>query len=327
MSLIKEFFYRTKSNFSFDSLIQSIPNFLLVCVAEFLSEVRPEGLYPGWRFAEEEYKTTVKVNRRLAIWREFVRRNYLALPVRVKWYEGLNIYLRLGNDQSRCLYVSGSFEPNEIYWLGTVLKPGMCFLDIGANEGFYTTYAAKKVGPAGRVYAFEPSAREQTWLQRNIIRNNLQNVTVFEMALSDKTGKAVLNIADHEHNGQNTLGVKFGHPGISSIYEVEVPITTIDALRDARLLPKLDVLKIDVEGAEAMVLEGARAALNNDRPTLIIELFEAALAAQGSSVARVINLLEAANYRILWFSSISGRLTDTRPSNVSCQNVVAVPLQ
>ena len=327
MSLIKELFNRTKSNFSFDSLIQLIPNFLLVRVAEFFSEVRPEGLYPGWRFAEEEYKPTVKVNRRLAIWREFVRRNYLALPVRIKWYEGLNIYLRLGNDQSRCLYVSGSFEPNEIYWLGTVLKPGMCFLDIGANEGFYTTYAAKKVGPAGSVYAFEPSAREQTWLQRNINRNNLKNVIVFETALADKRGKAVLKIADHEHNGQNTLGVKFGHPGISSIYEVEVPITTIDELRDARLLPKLDVLKIDVEGAEAMVLEGGKTALNNDRPTLIIELFEAALAAQGSSVAKVINLLEAANYRILWFSNISGKLTDIRPSGVSCQNVVAVPFQ
>ncbi len=325
MSLIKNSFYRTKSYLSFDRLIQLIPNFLLVRIAEFFSEVRPEGPYPGWRFAEEEYKPTIKVNRRLAIWREFVRRDYLALPVKIKWYEGLNIYLRLGNDQSRCLYVSGSFEPNEIYWLGTILKSGMCFLDIGANEGFYTTYAAKKVGPTGSVYAFEPSVRELTWLQRNIDRNNLQNVTVFQMGLADKKGKAVLKIADHEHNGQNTLGATFGHPGVSSISEIEVPITTIDAMRHAKLLPKLDVVKIDVEGAEAMVLEGAKATLVNDRPTIIIELFEAALALQGSCVAEVINFLEGANYRILWFNNVSGRLTDIRPSDVSSQNVVAVP--
>jgi len=279
---------------------------LLVCLAESFASSREEGVYPGWRFAVEEYKPTPAVLRRLAIWREFADRDLPNTPVKVRWYEGLIVNLRLGNDQSRCLYVSGSFEPNELWFLGQYLKQGMCFVDIGANEGFYSIYAAKKVGLSGKIFSFEPSPRELTWLQRNVRVNRLGNIQVIPKALADVVGTAVLNLADAEHNGQNTLGT-FGHQGVTCIESVQVELTTLDSLRKSGSIPKIDVIKMDVEGAELKVLKGAANILTNDRPLILMELFDAALKGQNSSANEVLAWLTKLGYVIYTFDFKSGQ--------------------
>src|SRR5215472_11186479 len=133
---------------------------------------------PGWRFAGEYYdERRWLACRRGALW-EAAAQYKLTVPLTLRWYDGTTVEVTLGNDNSLCLYVCGTFEPNEFAFLDQVLDPGMTFVDVGANDGYYTLFAARRVGSAGRVVAVEPSSRERVNLVRNVTRSRLGNVTV-----------------------------------------------------------------------------------------------------------------------------------------------------
>ena len=92
------------------------------CLAPGVPRLRPR---PGWVFAEEYYdQRRWLACRRGALW-EAAREKDLAVPITVRWHSGTTVDLTLGNDNSLCLYVCGSFEPNEFAFLDRVLKPGM----------------------------------------------------------------------------------------------------------------------------------------------------------------------------------------------------------
>ena len=102
---------------------------------------------PGWKFAEEYYpQQRWLARRRGALW-EAARETGVRVSLSVRWHSGTTVDVTLGNDNSLCLYVCGSFEPNEFAFLDRALKPGMVFVDVGANDGYYTLFAARKVGP------------------------------------------------------------------------------------------------------------------------------------------------------------------------------------
>lgn len=302
------------------TVLDTVPSGLLVMLARTLAKSRPFGLYPGWKFAIEEDHPDWRVTARLRIWRAFATRR-IDKPVRVSWYDGLRVDVTLGNDQSRCLYVSGSFEPNELAFLGSQLRPGAVFLDIGANEGFYTIFASRRIGRDGRVFAFEPSPRERARLERNVRINGLSNVTTIPLGLAEASGKAVLHLADGEHNGQNSLG-SFGHHGVTRESDVEIALTSVDEYLQSAGVRRVDVVKMDVEGAEARVLRGAVRLLHEMRPLLIFELFDAALRGQGSSEAEVLSLLRAAGYVVRYFDTATGTPT-AMSHNESSANAIA----
>ena len=135
--------------------------------ASWLAPQEPRiGYRPGWRFAEEYYDLRQWMAcRRGALW-EVASRQDVVVPLILPWYGGTTVDVVLGNDNSLCLYVCGSFEPNEFAFLDEFLKPGMVFVDAGANDGYYTLFAARKVGPAGKVIAVEPSSRERIKIGR-----------------------------------------------------------------------------------------------------------------------------------------------------------------
>ena len=138
---------------------------------------------PGWGFAEEYYDQRQWLAcRRGALW-EAARDNDVVVPLTVPWLADTKVDVTLGNDNSLCLYVCGSFEPNEFHFLDGVLKPGMVFVDVGANDGYYTLFAARRVGPGGRVVSVEPSSRERGHLERNLARNGVGNVEIVPAAL------------------------------------------------------------------------------------------------------------------------------------------------
>jgi FkbM family methyltransferase len=302
-------------------LLDAAPPPILAGVGRTLARTRPLELYPGWTFAIEEERSTWDVDFRLALWRAFRDRG-IQRPVRVRWYDGLVVDLILGNDQSRCLYVGGSFEPNEFWFLGTLLRPGMFFVDVGANEGFYTLFAAHRVVPGGRVYSFEPSPREGARLENNIFINRLTNVRIFKEGLAERLGAGVLHVADREHNGQNTLGT-FGHPGVKCEDDIEIALTTLDCLREKGEIGRMDVVKMDVEGAEMRVLEGGLQALRLDKPVLLMELFDAALRGQNSSADEVLDLLRDLGFRIFEFDPASGKPTPVQGAAPRSSNIVA----
>ena len=281
-------------------------------------------IFPGWTFAREYFvEHRWMATRRGVLWR-FALRNKLVVPLVLPWHAGSKIEVTLGNDLSLCLYVCGSFEPNEFAFLDRTLRRGMTFVDVGANDGLYTLFAARRVGSRGRVVAVEPSSRERGNLERNLALNRLKNVTVVPAALAAEAGRADLQIAPAVHGGHNTLG-GFAHEGVTAIAAEPVAVETLDAVAQRLALGKVDVIKIDVEGAEVKVLAGGRELLKAWRPVLLIEANEQALRKQATSTEEMLALLGSLNYEIFVFSDATGLVERWIEATALSANIVAMP--
>ncbi|MFZ5781041.1 MAG: FkbM family methyltransferase [Pseudomonadota bacterium] len=282
---------------------------------------------PGWVFAQEYYEQRRWLAcRRGALW-EAAREKDLAVPITVRWHSGTTVDLTLGNDNSLCLYVCGSFEPNEFAFLDRVLRPGMVFIDVGANDGYYTLFAARRVGPTGRVVAAEPSSRERAHLQRNLGRNGLDNVTVVPAAIGSTSGLADLHLAHGVHAGHNTLG-SFAHDDVVRASLERVPIEPLDSVVARLALSHVDFIKVDVEGAEARVIAGAANVLATMRPMMLLEVNDKALRAQGHCAQSLVDTLRAdLRYEIFVFSPATGMPVKPRDGEPFSSNVVAVPAE
>lgn len=291
-------------------------------LASLLARPRPPGRRPGWRFGGGAPGKDPVAWLRLILWEVFRVRRW-SEPSLIRWYEGIRFRVFLGNDLSRCLYVGGCYEPNEFAFLGDLLAPGMVFLDVGANDGLYSLFASKRVGPSGRVLAVEPSRRERRRLEANLRLNAATNIRVFPEALYNRGGEMTLNVAGYEHEGQNTLG-DF-HYEIERAGRETVPVRTLDERVRSEGLKRLDAVKIDAEGAEYAILEGAADTLRTLRPVLLLELLEGTLRRQGGSAARLVDLLNAAGYDLFRFHPRSGRLTALDHPAPAGENVVAIP--
>jgi FkbM family methyltransferase len=149
----------------------------------------------------------------------------------------------------------GTYEPQETIWVEQWLKPGMTFVDIGANVGYFTALAARRVGSSGRLFAVEPQPHVYRKLRQMIEDNSLSQVTAICAGLSDAPGILPLFLpADACFN--NATMVR--HEGARSI---EVPVKTLDTCLDEWGVERIDLLKIDVEGHEPSVFRGAASAL------------------------------------------------------------------
>jgi len=293
----------------------------LLSAARALTYARPLTPYPGWRFDSDWESRDSQFRIRRLIWTYF-HNHRRETPLRMSWHKGLTIQIHLGNDLSRALFIGGCIEPNEFVFLDSVLKEGMVFVDAGANEGLYSLFASRCVGTSGRVFSFEPSQREFQRLECNILLNGLQNVHAVRAALAEAPGEMQLSIAGSPHAGQNTLG--------NFIYQVpllrteSVSAQTLDAFAAESGLTRLDVLKLDVEGAERRVLEGSRRVLRQMRPMVLLEACDAALQAQGSSLPDVLEFLRSQDYRVYAFDGSTGKpvLAD---SEIRSDNMLAIP--
>lgn len=153
----------------------------------------------------------------------------------------------------------GTFEAEEQAEFGRVVRTGMRVYDLGANVGYYTLLASRLVGPRGRVIAVEPLPRNLAYLHRHVALNRLANVDIVEAAVADRPG--VGRFTETASASENRLGAEG---------TLKVPITTLTALAE-RFGPP-DVIKIDVEGAEHLVLGGAKELLRGARPTILLSL-------------------------------------------------------
>jgi len=280
---------------------------------------------PGWRFAGEYYDQRLWMAcRRGALW-EAAKKRDPALPLLMPWYDGMIVDVTLGNDNSLCLYVCGSFEPNEFSFLDGFLRPGMVFVDVGANDGYFSLFAARRVGTTGSVVAVEPSTRERINLRRNLARNGLENVHVIAAALGAVSGEADLQLAQSVHSGHNTLG-RFAYDDVKAANVERVTLMTLDQVVAALGLTHVDFVKIDVEGAEASVVAGGRSVLSKLRPLMLLEINDRALSAQGATAQTLLTCLQVDfGYEILAFSSVTGLLEPISQGGVLSANIVAVP--
>lgn len=256
---------------------------------------------PGW-WSGYTLETPPDAARktRLKLWDALVGQ-----AVRVRWIDGIKLDLRMGTDISRLVFVAGEIDPNEFSFLAGFLQPGMSVIDIGANEGLYALFFRKRVGPQGHVIAIEPSARELQQLKKNLRINGFADVEVIASAMGAKPARAQLSVAESRHAGFNALGA-IAAPWVNFVSQVEVPVTTLDLLAEARTWPRIDLIKMDIEGSELNALRGARALLERDRPVLLLEADDESLSLRGASLTELLDWLAARDYEAMDFSDADG---------------------
>lgn len=293
----------------------------IIALAQSMAILRPLVPYPKWRFDADWANPDLAFQLRQRLWQYFRDRQREGAVV-VGWHAGTRLRLYLGNDVSRQIFIAGCIDPNEFALLDRLLRPGMTFVDAGANEGVYAVFAAQRVGAEGTVWAFEPSRRELDRLGRNLALNELA-VRVFPLALGDRSTQAELIVAGYGHEGHNTLGA-FAHDCAEVARKEIVELARLDDLVNREQPARIDVMKLDVEGAELRSLQGGVETLRRYRPVLLFEVGDAALRHQGSSQEELLDYLRARDYTLHMFDPYSGLPTPAVPG-VYSDNMIAVP--
>ncbi len=211
------------------------------------------------------------------------------------------------------------YEP-ELEYLRSLLFPGATFVDVGANLGIYTLVASRIVGHSGRVIAFEPSVQSLPLLQKNITLNSLTNVTAFPVALSEKAGRVRLYHAGSCPSG-NSLG---RHPSFPGSFETVLAESLDDVLQRIPV-GRVDVIKMDVQGAEELVLRGAQKTLASKNPVIIFEFYPEGADLLGLTPSGACNLLEGLGYEFFTVCSASTiSKIESPPIESMYANVVAI---
>jgi FkbM family methyltransferase len=304
--------------------LERAPQPVVAATARMFARSKPVGIEPGWYFDVAANDPEPLVRKRREVW-EFYRDRGIDRPVTVPWYDDLRLRLLLGNDMSLCLYVGGSYEPNEFALLKAVLRPGMVFVDGGANDGYYTVFAAKQVGAAGRVVAIEPSDREFERLLANVNVNSLGNVEAVKAALGSSPGEATLSVADGEHAGQNAVGETISNASVQIVGRETIRVTTLDALVTELGLERVDYVKLDVEGSELDALAGGSGTIERFRPLLQVEIEGERLAPRNVRKSDVVDALAAQGYELYVFDAETAQLRPPRLPDEPEGNAIAAP--
>jgi len=203
---------------------------------------------------------------------------------------------------------TASYISNVIYWRGhhsaavakvlrKHLRSDMTFVDVGANLGELTLLAAKRL-VNGRVLAFEPDPQIFLQLSRNISINHLSGVELFNIGLFDKTDSLPLYRKQDINFGTINEGVPSLFSTGNDPQEVRVQLRRFDDVARESGLDRLDVMKIDVEGAEMMVLRGAERFIKRYRPIIITELSETNFRRAGYTTRDLIGYLGSLEYDV-----------------------------
>ncbi|MBF0609659.1 MAG: FkbM family methyltransferase [Magnetococcales bacterium] len=173
---------------------------------------------------------------------------------------------------------AGSFyEPDVISLIMRTITPGDVVIDVGANVGYFSCLLALLVGKSGKVVAFEPDSNNLSGLTRNLAANQLDNILIINKPASNKKG--FMRFFNNEDSGGHALWDAAGKGNF-----VEMETTTLDEeFRKTNLAPP-KLIKIDTEGADHLVLEGARELLKDHKvPYIVAEVLPQGLAKFGSS--------------------------------------------
>jgi len=203
--------------------------------------------------------------------------------------------LDLSDYIQRSMY-AGLYEVEDVAWFRSVLRPGMVFVDVGANVGYYTALAAYLVGARGKVIACEPDPHAFGKLQRFVHSNGLSQVHCHNVALSDQPHKLSLFVPPKSYGNHNPSTARY----CDGMTEQMVSATTLDQCFSDLGLTSVELLKIDVEGHELKVLQGAQQSIRERRiKRILCEFNEKMLAHNGVSSHELRECLLRLGYRDL----------------------------
>jgi FkbM family methyltransferase len=216
-----------------------------------------------------------------------VKRMSAKTPQGVFWVDPVSL---LGVRLTR----EGTFEENMILTLEKFLKPGSIFVDLGANEGYFTVIAARLCGSAGRVIAIEPQDRLQPVIKENVRLNGSPSVSVVHAAIGDMSGTVKIQLTPSTNNGGSGIGRRSNY----RLPSQDVGMQTLAQVLDAQLLAEVDLMKVDIEGFEYEALLGSPQVFEQHRvKALALELHPTLLAGRGRDAADIEAMLTRCGYR------------------------------
>jgi FkbM family methyltransferase len=204
----------------------------------------------------------------------------------------LSLRLDRSKAMGASIYWTGFHEYRELLFLHDFLRSDMVLLDIGANIGEYSIFAAKRL-TQGKVVAFEPVPALRKMLDENIELNQFTNVIVKPFGLSDEVGSfPIYFVGENENEGQATF-----FPGLlQNQRSVKAELKKLDDEWDQLSLNRLDFIKMDIEGSELKALQGAQNVIARFRPLVMLEVSEVTYQAAGYSLKDVSDFFEPMNY-------------------------------
>jgi FkbM family methyltransferase len=253
---------------------------------------------------------------------------FVPVPVRMKISDHEEIefwwsYISPFSDPQRGVFDYWGHDLADLRFLWNNLKSGMVFLDIGAHHGIYSIVAAKRLGPNGTVVAFEPSLPEFHRLRLHVRMNRMRLVRVESVAIGAATSaRKFFQVVD----GDSTRGGLQPPASHDHVTETSVETVRLDEYVSQFPLDRIDIVKLDVEGGELEVLQGASNVLTKLRPTFICEVLDAAAQAWGYEAREII--LKFQSYDFDWFefrpdgSIVRHEIMDQYPD---VRNYLAVP--
>jgi FkbM family methyltransferase len=214
--------------------------------------------------------------------------SYLAKRANLEWR------LELSDNLQRRLFMVGSYEAVTLRTVFQLLKPTDIVLDVGANIGAFALPVARRLSRPGRVIAVEAASDTASILRRHVEMNQLHDrVTVVETGLSDHEGEASLRVSEY---GSGDLGSRTMEGG-STIVGDPVRLTTGDKLCPELGVPRIDVIKIDVEGHERFVLNGLASTFESRPPRIVVmEIVGSHQARAGGSSRALVDLMTDLGY-------------------------------
>ncbi|HVS71490.1 MAG TPA: FkbM family methyltransferase [Phycisphaerae bacterium] len=156
---------------------------------------------------------------------------------------------------SRTLYLYGTFEETITDLLPKLIEPGDLVVDAGANFGYFTILAAAATGPTGKVFAVEPDPRNIERLLTVLRANHAMNVTHVREGFFDRAGTVTFHLSTNAEDNLGSSSIIQHGEGRATM---EIPVTTLDQFAAEQGIEKIDLLKMDIEGAEPEALAGAR---------------------------------------------------------------------
>ena len=199
----------------------------------------------------------------------------------------------------------GVFEKDEIERFYSEIRDGMTFVDIGANIGLYTALALRQMPRSGLILAVEPAEENFLYLEKNILENRISSskvkVIAERVALSDRKGEALLH-KNPGNKGDNRLYQD------ALLQESEsVQVITLDELCDHHGITKIDFMKMDVQGLEKRVLNGAKSILQKSKSCIILmEFWASGIERAGDSPSSIFELLESLGFHT--YEPVGGKL-------------------
>ena len=220
-------------------------------------------------------------------------------------YNNVNLKI-FPNVGFHCLNIlnHGGFDTIKIF--EKYLSLGDTFIDIGANLGYMSINASKIVGPKGKIISFEPDNTIYSLLEHNITLNNVENIKLNKIGLSNYKGEASFNIATE--SGLSRLENKNNNlVGLILQSKTTIKVNTLDSyLVDNNFTNiKIQMIKIDVEGHELNILQGASNVLKDSKPIIILEINPGALIQNDLSLINIVNFLDPLGYDSFFINSHS----------------------